>query len=516
MAIDKREKKSKSRRVAVSSTLFANDFCHDASTKARKQRSLKKCRRHATRRDPLNDSKLRNIVNQSPPCHKDARVRTGLSCSSPYSSLENILNLSWKLPGDPIPFVHQKLHPLLDRSSHFEYALSYSKGPHIPENWKVFQTVDWTSSIKPLASSNSSTSPLSDLNGDKIVLPKSISNSSRASSSQGPSPIKAGPQSCPKSTDEAGSPINCKSTSQADPIAIILRKGNILDARTRNQWNFMATMQPAQSQWRRQTSRRALRRDRLRHAGYLDLNQSARNEDLWPQVAGPSFLSFNNTSMILLLQFAYEQSWSCIIGRRLVDLVQTEAFPAHYRHVTQWPPRISAIGPLPTVDYICRATPKAMGWHEDMCPVLFVAHPFPFSINDSWRHTRPVTSKLANVFQPMISLFILYYLDTRATLDEPLPHWMILFGATYSESEVEIWAHYPWLLGESGEDGREEEWCALSQKTASYQFCKWHGLPTERGVLFGALNRIQGHCSYVLNQLKAWDGYERACKLLSL
>lgn len=257
--------------------------------------------------------------------------------------------------------------------------------------------------------------------------------------------------------------------------------------------------------------------------GFWNFNQSARNQDLWPQVAGPPFLSFNNADHLFNeLPSAYEQSCSCLIGRRLIDLVQTEAFPAYYQHVPQWPPRISVVRRLPTVDYICRATPKAMGWHEDMCPVLFAAHPRPLKVEGWWPDKRPAILKLASVFQPMISLFILYYLDTRTTIDELIPRWMILFGATYSESEVEIWAHSPWLLGQSGKLWRpekndiKEEWSALSQRIAIYHHRGWRGPPTQKGVLLGALNRIQGHCNYVLHKLKAWDGYERACKLLGL
>ncbi|KIM22270.1 hypothetical protein M408DRAFT_28820 [Serendipita vermifera MAFF 305830] len=517
MAIDKREKNSKSRRVAVSSTLFANDFCHDASTKVRKQRSLKKYRRHATRRDPLEGSKLRDTIGKLPVCRNNTRRRMPARCSpSPSPALEHILNLSWKLPGDSIDFIHEKLSPLYKHRRHLEYALSHSNGPQIPDTWKIFQTVDWAYWNKPLASSSSSCTPISDSDDENPSPSKSTPRSSRASSSKGPSSTDAEQRVCPQSDLETGSMIECKPRPRIEHFAIVFRKDTVLDMRTRNQWNFMATLKPNVFKWRRQTKERALRRDMRRHAGFWDLNQSARNQDLWPQVAGPPFLSFNNVDASLrLLPLVYEQSWPCVIGRRLVDLVQTEAFPARYQHATQWPRRMSAVGRPPSTDYVCRAIPEAMGWQEEMCPVLFVVQSCPCRLRDCGYDTRAVTAKLAAVFQPMISLFILYYLDTRVTPDAPIPPWMILFGATYSQSEVKIYAHYPWLLEKSGED-REEEWCALSEKVASYAFRVWQGRVTERGVLLGALNRIQGHCKYVMHQLKAWDGYDRAYKLLGL
>ncbi|KIM27706.1 hypothetical protein M408DRAFT_24354 [Serendipita vermifera MAFF 305830] len=518
MTVDKREKSLKSQRVAILSTLFTIPLCQVASNAVRKQRSLKKYRRHATRRDPLNYYKSQQSHKDLPAHSGHTRSRMAKPSSLSHLTLERILDLHWKLPGDSVPYVHDKLVPLVRHCSHLGYALSHINGPHIPETWKVFQTVDWAYCGQQLASSDSSCPRIiSDSEDDMPSPSKSTSNSSRAFSSKGSSSASAEYQVCPQRTGETDSATECKPISHSDPMSIVFRKDTALDLRTRLQWNFLATMKPSRTQWRRQIPERALRRDRRRHTGFWDLNQSARNQDLWPQVASPPILSFNNVdASLLLLPSAHEQSWSCIIGRRLVDLIQTEAFPAHYQHATQWPPRISAVGQPPIIDYICRATPEAMGWQEDMCPVLFVAQSCPSRVRNWPFDSRPDTSKIAAAFQPMISLFILYYLDTRITVDDPIPRWMILFGATYSESEVQIWAHYPWLLVKSGEEGREEEWCALSRKSQSYDFEVWRGHPTERGVLLGGLNRIQGHCKYVMHQLKAWEGYDRACKLLGL
>ncbi|KIM21480.1 hypothetical protein M408DRAFT_29549 [Serendipita vermifera MAFF 305830] len=526
MAVSKRGNNSKSRRIAMSSNLFTNNLCPDASNTVRKERSAKTYRRHATRRGTLNDYKLQNSTDKSRYCHNNMRERMPVPRPPSLSpALERIFNLSWKLPGDSGGVPHFKLWRLhFKHRRHLESDLFQPYGLQIPEDWKIFQAVDWTYLSNPSAPRSTSCTSTGDSGDENPFLSNLTSSSSHASSSKGLSSTNAEQGVCPQSVLETGSTTECNPEPLIDPFSIVFRKDAVLDMRTRSQWNFMATIKPAAFRWRHQTQESASRREKRGKMRFWSLDQSARNQDLWPQVAGPPFLSFNNNtdSIFNELPSVYEQSLSCLIGRRLVDLVQTEAFPAYYQYVPQWPSRISAVRRLSTVDYICRATPKATGWHEDMCPVLFAAHPCPRTVGGWWHDRQLVTSKLATVFQPMISLFILYYLDTRTTVDDPIPRWMILFGASFNESQVEIWAHSPWLLGQSKRlweperKGSKEEWSALSERSAIYHYRGWRGPPVQKGVLLGALNRIQGHCNYVLHKLKAWDGYERACKLLGL
>lgn len=114
-----------------------------------------------------------------------------------------------------------------------------------------------------------------------------------------------------------------------------------------------------------------------------------------------------------------------------------------------------------------------------------------------------------------MTLFILYYLDTRSTLDEPMPPWLVLFGAIYDGDGLYHQACYPsfeprpkssstaWGWGVKAVILDRDGQGALSNHTQT------------RGIILAELYRIQGHCIYVLERLKTWDGYDRACRLLS-
>jgi hypothetical protein len=66
-------------------------------------------------------------------------------------------------------------------------------------------------------------------------------------------------------------------------LVITCRGVNLARPRGRGQWNMFATMVPDKFDWKCQTDERALRRNQARHTGYVDLNQPARNHDIWPQ-----------------------------------------------------------------------------------------------------------------------------------------------------------------------------------------------------------------------------------------
>jgi hypothetical protein len=169
---------------------------------------------------------------------------------------------------------------------------------------------------------------------------------------------------------------------------------------------------------------------------------------------------------------------------------------------------------LPVVDYICRATTRSIGWHEEMCPLLFAAQ---FDINQDFNRCgkHSAAQALAAVFQPMMVIFILYYLDTRISTDDPMPPWMVLFGIYYNENGIVIRGHYPSFQPpmESHPDICSG-WIATSSIVETVHRWALLGSPHRRGPLISTLNRIQGHCLHVLERLKAWEGYEPACRLL--
>ncbi|KIM24090.1 hypothetical protein M408DRAFT_41217, partial [Serendipita vermifera MAFF 305830] len=241
-----------------------------------------------------------------------------------------------------------------------------------------------------------------------------------------------------------------------------------------------------------------------RHTGFLDMNQGSANQDIWPQVAAPPLLAhWNGSHRGGRSRTMHEMTPSCVLGRRLVDLVQTDDFPAQYKQKLRWPPGLM-IGKNtpPCVDYACRATTKSMNWREEMCPLLFAAHFCPLEDGE----TPSPSMQMAATFRPMISLLILYYLDTRTKIDDLIPPWMILFGITYDRNGLVVWGHTPWSQQEH--DG-ESRWSAKIWNLSDTYSEILRVPPSDRGTLLSMLNRIQGHCQYVLQQLKTWDGYDR-------
>jgi hypothetical protein len=179
-----------------------------------------------------------------------------------------------------------------------------------------------------------------------------------------------------------------------------------------------------------------------------------------------------------------------------------------------WPKSLLMDQAPPNIDYICRATPQSIEWRADMCPVLFAAQHDPDV--DHLRDQCSAARKLASVFHPMMAIFILYYLDTRLSTDDPMPPWMVLFGIQYNESGVIIRLHSPRFQPSlpTPFGSKSGSWRAASSVVNPRHQWDMLGLPCYRGPLLTTLNRIQGHCAYVLDRLKAWEGYERACQLL--
>jgi hypothetical protein len=152
-----------------------------------------------------------------------------------------------------------------------------------------------------------------------------------------------------------------------------------------------------------------------------------------------------------------------------------------------------------------------------MCPVLFAAQ---FSPSEAFR--RPGLDlaiwKLDQAFRPTMALLTLYYLDTRTSPSDPLPFWMVLFGLVYTESSVHIRGHCPHLRTDSrdAQNGlATPTWTTTSWDVRSYKEILLLA-PEFRELLLCALNDIQGHCKSVLEHLKAWEGYGRACQLLGI
>ena len=171
----------------------------------------------------------------------------------------------------------------------------------------------------------------------------------------------------------------------------------------------------------------------------------------------------------------------------------------------RWP-ELLQVGHSSTADYSCRALGSAIGWRDDLAPVLFAAH-------DEGQNVREALEILASTFHQTMILFILYYLDTRATWDELMPRWMLLFGITYSSERqgLEIHAYHPIFNTPKEADAPPSSgsWGAVSTNIIPSLDDIWTVAPWNRERLLMVLARIQGHCVDVLRRLRAWQGYSK-------
>jgi hypothetical protein len=123
--------------------------------------------------------------------------------------------------------------------------------------------------------------------------------------------------------------------------------------------------------------------------------------------------------------------------------------------------------------------------------------------------------RLAVAFQPMMTLFILYYLDTRKHQDELLPAWMFLFGAVYDWTGWSLWAFYPSFRPPITLDNGDD-WGWGTDVWSMRYHGSLDGEARFRGPSVQTLYRIQGHCAHVLECLLCWVGYERMCGRVSV
>ena len=168
----------------------------------------------------------------------------------------------------------------------------------------------------------------------------------------------------------------------------------------------------------------------------------------------------------------------------------------------QWPTLLSQIRQPPLIDYVCRAKRQSRSPLRDLDLLLFAVQ---YKGDDE----RAAVHLLAKAFQPMITLFILYYLDVRTSRDDLMPWWMVLFGIIYDDEGIYIQSFYP-AFNSPTLEGTELGWKANSWNVSRSFTLHIRHPPYNRNGLFASLYRIQGHCKYVLEQLRQWDGYERA------
>lgn len=137
------------------------------------------------------------------------------------------------------------------------------------------------------------------------------------------------------SSGSSGSPPESSSLSSRPPrckTVVTCRGRHLTRPRARGQWNTVAIMTPDKFAWNHQTEERALRRNRIRHAGYVDFNQQALNRDMWPQHSFSPLISHCDASRYedSILPTVRELPMSRILGRCIANAVETELFPARW------------------------------------------------------------------------------------------------------------------------------------------------------------------------------------------
>jgi hypothetical protein len=142
-------------------------------------------------------------------------------------------------------------------------------------------------------------------------------------------------------------------------------------------------------------------------------------------------------------------------------------------------------------------------WDYDDRIVLFAAQYLSGPLDDA-------ITRLAHSLHSGINILILYYLETRREVYQPLPNWMYLYGIIYTESGFRIYAHYPLYQPELDTRNGVGGWFARSKSIEFDVGDVFNERAHKRASAIAALLRIQSHIRFVLNRLKQWDGFNRA------
>ena len=125
-------------------------------------------------------------------------------------------------------------------------------------------------------------------------------------------------------------------------------------------------------------------------------------------------------------------------------------------------------------------------------------------------------TELAYSFHQVMMLLVLYYLDHRRGIGDPLPTWMFLYGLTFDEMGFVIRIHHPIYLFETICAPRHDRWGAYSFHAQSDYQELFNPSLIGRPLALAALLRIRSHAHYVFSQLRNWDGYAAALHTVSI
>jgi hypothetical protein len=163
-------------------------------------------------------------------------------------------------------------------------------------------------------------------------------------------------------------------------------------------------------------------------------------------------------------------------------------------------------------DLVGRPRPALLSQKSSISLPLFCAN-----YVENFNQEDEALAQMSYFLQGTLMVFILYYLDTRLTVEEPLPSWMMLYSLTFNASKVYLFVNYPLYRARKDPESsakRRGEWgfhCG-SAEAFSGVFTEDNG---DKLRLMGALLQIQNHCTFLLKQLQGWERYDRVLSLIS-
>ena len=175
-----------------------------------------------------------------------------------------------------------------------------------------------------------------------------------------------------------------------------------------------------------------------------------------------------------------------------------------------FPPLLTYFGSPAKPDFARRpASAMLPGWDKRLLPALWVIEAKANRTTPDPLYGAP---QVAPVVLPVIVMFILFYLDTRQTLDEGLPPWSFIFSLVCNQEGYNIYVHYPRY------DRDLKMWGAYSMLFSEHETI-FQSEADSRTRIHGLaiMQRMQSHELFVLERFMEWTergGYKRHIKEL--
>jgi hypothetical protein len=157
--------------------------------------------------------------------------------------------------------------------------------------------------------------------------------------------------------------------------------------------------------------------------------------------------------------------------------------------------------------------PQRLHWKTLHLPILFAAQHCPKGDESH------ASAQVAYALHQTLLTFVLYYLDTRRSLHEQLPAWMVVYGIIYHDEGFTVQAHFPVFHFSAPDTGewtpRTFGWAFYSVPVVTFggPSASWRWRSWKQSEIVTLL-RLQSHTRQVLHRLQEWTGHEHALRLV--